>query len=121
MKYGERHELLIKRSAVYFVTAQIVHEVKGAVEAVMQDEGSQKSCVQAEGLQNSQNSHKPCVRPDDSQNPQSHAYEQEIHTKFTKFTKVNAYEQEIHTKFTKFTKSCVRAGDEGCAELMCTS
>ena len=33
LKYGERHEHLIKKSGVYFVKAQTVHEVKGAVES----------------------------------------------------------------------------------------
>ena len=47
LKYGERHEPFIKKGGV-FVKAQIVHEVKGAVETVMQDERSQKSCVRAE-------------------------------------------------------------------------
>ena len=42
LKYGERHEPLIKKSGVYFVKAQIVHDVKGAVEAVMRAEDSQK-------------------------------------------------------------------------------
>ena len=48
---SERHEPLIKKSGMCFVQAQIVHEVKGAVEAVMQNEGSQKSCVRAEDSQ----------------------------------------------------------------------
>ena len=66
MKYGERQEPLIKKSGVYFAKAQIVHEVNGAVEAVIRAEDSQKPCVRAEdsqnsyirieGLQNSQNS-----------------------------------------------------------------
>ena len=47
LKYGERHEPLIKKGSV-FVKAQIVHEIKGAVETVMQDKGSQKTCVRAE-------------------------------------------------------------------------
>ena len=33
LKYGEGHEPLIKKSDMYFVKAQIVREVKGAVEA----------------------------------------------------------------------------------------
>ena len=37
LKHGERHEPLIKKRGVYFVKAQVVHEVKGAVGAVMQD------------------------------------------------------------------------------------
>ena len=51
LQYGEKHERLIKESGGYIVKAQIVHEVKGAVEAPMQDGGSQSSCVEAEGLQ----------------------------------------------------------------------
>ena len=47
LKHGERHERLVKKSGVYFVKAQILHEVKGAVEVVLQDKGSQKSCVRA--------------------------------------------------------------------------
>ena len=53
---------LKKKSGVYFVKAHIAHEVKGTVEAVMQDKGSQNSCVRAEGSQNS------CVRAEGSQN-----------------------------------------------------
>ena len=53
LKHGERHEPLVKKSGVYFVKAQILHEVKGAVEAVLQDKGSPKSCVRAEGSQKS--------------------------------------------------------------------
>ena len=53
LKRGERQEPLIKKSGVHFVKAQVVHEVKGAVEAVMPDDNSQKSCVRAEGSQNS--------------------------------------------------------------------
>ena len=46
-----RHEPLIKKRGVYFVKEQIIHEVEGAVAAVMQDKGSQNSCVRGEGLQ----------------------------------------------------------------------
>ena len=53
LKNVERHEPLIKKSGVYIVKAQIVYE---AVEAVMQDEYSQMSRVQTEGLSTSQNS-----------------------------------------------------------------
>ena len=42
---ARRHDPLIKKSGVYFAKAQIFHQVKGAVEAVMQDEGSRRSCV----------------------------------------------------------------------------
>ena len=75
LKHGERHEPLIKKSGVYFVQAQVVHEVKGVVEAVMHDksqqiscvraEGSQKSCVRSGGLQNS------CVRAEGLHNSQN--------------------------------------------------
>ena len=58
LKHGERHEPLIKKSGVYFVKAQIVHEVNGAVEAVMQHTSQHMSCVRTDGLQNS---HKSCV------------------------------------------------------------
>ena len=78
LKHAERQEPLIKKSGVYFVEAQIVHEVMGAVEAVMQDksednscaraEGSHMSCVRAEALQNSQNS---CARAEALQKFQS--------------------------------------------------
>ena len=88
LKYGERHEPLIKKSGVYFVKAQIVHEVKGAVEAVMQDEGSQTPCMQAEELQMSQHSPKSCVRTRDLQNTQKSC--------------VRAEDSQ---------ESCVRAGD----------
>ena len=53
LKHGERQEPLIKKSGVYSVEAQIVQEVKRAVEAVMQDKGSQNSCVRPEGSQKS--------------------------------------------------------------------
>ena len=42
LKYGERHESLIKTSGVYFVKAQIVHEVKGTVESCVQAGDSQQ-------------------------------------------------------------------------------
>ena len=37
LKYGVKHEPLFKKSDVYFVKAEIIHQVEGAVEAVMQD------------------------------------------------------------------------------------
>ena len=55
LKHGERHEPLIKKSGVYFVKAKVVHEMKGAVGAVMQDKSQQHSQIRAEGFQNSQN------------------------------------------------------------------
>ena len=54
LKHGERHEQLIKKSGAHIVKTQVVHEVKGAGEAVMQDKSQQRSCVRVEALQNSQ-------------------------------------------------------------------
>ena len=45
LKYGERHEPLIKKSGVYFVKVQIAHKVKGTVESRVLAEDSQKTCV----------------------------------------------------------------------------
>ena len=66
---------MIKKSGVYFDKAQIVRDVKGAVEAVMRAEGSQQSCVRAGGSQKSrvradglQNPPKSCVRVEGLQN-----------------------------------------------------
>ena len=56
LKHAERQEPLIKKSVAHFVEAQIVHEVMGAVEVVMQDQSQDNSCAQAEGL------HLSCVR-----------------------------------------------------------
>ena len=87
LKYGDRREPLIEKSGVYFVKAQIVHEVKGAVgscvragdsqNSCVRAEDSQNSCVRVEGLHNSQNScvqardsEKSCVRAQDSQDSQ---------------------------------------------------
>ena len=64
LKHGERHEPLIKKSGVYFVKAQVVHEVKGAAEVVMHDKSQQISCIRAEGLQISR------VRAEQVQNSQ---------------------------------------------------
>ena len=71
-EYGEKQDPLVKKSDLYFIKAQIVHEVKGAVEAVMHDKGSQNSCLQTEGLQNSQDSQKSCVRAEGLQIHKSH-------------------------------------------------
>ena len=48
LKHGEKDEPYIKKSGVYFVKAQIVHEVKGAVEAVMQDKSQHTSYARAQ-------------------------------------------------------------------------
>ena len=65
LNYGDRREPLIKKNGVYFVKAQIVHEVKGTIESRVRAGESQKSCVRTqeihvytvEGLQNLKN---PC-------------------------------------------------------------
>ena len=51
LKCGERHAPLIKKSGVYSVKAQIVHEVKGTVDSCVRAEDSQKSCVRVEDSQ----------------------------------------------------------------------
>ena len=88
-------------------THQILHEVKGAAEAVMQDEGSKKSCVQL----------KDCKKL--SKFTQSHAYELKIH-------KSHAYEQESHQINKSHAHeqeiqklSCVRAGDSQHSQRSC--
>ena len=64
LRYGDRREPLIKKNGVYFVKAQIVHEVKVTTESCVRAGESpkscvrtQNSCVQVEGLQKLKN---PC-------------------------------------------------------------
>ena len=83
LKHAERQEPLIKKSGVYFVEAQIVHEVMGAVEAVMQDQSQDNSCAQAEG------SHLSCVRAEELQNSQISCARAEALQKISKFMKTS--------------------------------
>ena len=64
LRYGDRREPLIKKNGVYFVKAQIVHEVKVTTESCVRAGESpkscvrtQNSCVQVEGLQKLKISH----------------------------------------------------------------
>ena len=104
LKLGERHEPLIKKSGVYFAKTQIRLEVKGAVEAVMQDEGSQKSCVRGEGLR------KTCVRAEVLQNSQkNYVRKAEGFCKILNIHKSHAYELRdcnIHKSHEYEMKDC---------------
>ena len=87
LKCGERHKPLIKKSGVYSVKAQIVHDVKGTVESCAQAGESQNSCVRADAYELKK--HK------------SHAYD----LMDCKTHKSRVYELKIHKNSQK---SCVR-------------
>ena len=52
LKSGNERKPLIKKNGVYFVKAQIIHQVWGTIESCVRAEDAQKSFVRADGLQN---------------------------------------------------------------------
>ena len=74
-RFGDGHEPLIRKSGVYFVKVQTVNAVENTTldkpqQRCERADGSEKSCVQTDGLQNLRadgRSNKPSVRADGSE------------------------------------------------------
>ena len=89
MKYGERHKPWIKKSDVYCVMAQIVHEAKGAIEAVVRRRITKVMYVHELKIHKIHKSHAYELKIHKTH--KSHAYE----LKVGKIHKNNAYKLEV--------------------------